>query len=105
MWRAVSGRFFSQASSEVAGSASDLNRKIMDAFNSIIDKNILSKASPYSNKSVQVLESIPKYNPNIDSNQKGEFGPKMPMNASSDSQTSVDIFKRHKLSPKFLHKV
>lgn len=84
----------------------DLNKKILEAFNSIIDKgskNSMAKKEP-------IIEPITRYN--VDSRNSIVKIQDYKSKISSISEQEVvmfrnspDIFKRNKLSPQFLHKV
>lgn len=84
----------------------DLNKKILEAFNSIIDKGTKSHAV----RNEPTIEPIARYN--VDSRNSvikiQDYKAKISSISDNDPilvRNSPDIFKRNKLSPQFLHKV
>ena len=102
MLAAICRRFKSDSS--IVGN--DLNKKILEAFNSIIDKGTKSSAA----RKEPTVEPIARYN--VDSRNtvvkiqdyKGKISA-IPDNEPILVRNSPDIFKRNKMSPQFLHKV
>ena len=102
MLAAICRRFKSDSS--IVGN--DLNKKILEAFNSIIDKGIKSSAV----RKEPTVEPIGRYN--VDSRNtvvkiqdyKGKISA-IPDNEPILVRNSPDIFKRNKMSAQFLHKV
>lgn len=96
---------FRRFKSEIPVNGSDLNRKILEAFNSIIDNS----GQSISARKEPLVEAIPKYN--IDSRKfalkQQESVKSSPIISTSpvSMKSTPDIFKRSKLSPDFLHKV
>lgn len=84
----------------------DLNKKILEAFNSIIDKGTKSSAV----RKEPIIEPIASYNVDSRNSVVKIQDYKGKVSASSDNEpvlvrNSPDIFKRNKMSPQFLHKV
>lgn len=84
----------------------DLNKKILEAFNSIIDKGTKNP----SIKKEPIVESIPRYN--VDSRNAiakiQDYKSKLTADINHEPifvKNPPDIFKRNKISPQFLHKV
>lgn len=84
----------------------DLNKKILEAFNSIIDKGSKSSTA----RKEPIIEPITRYN--VDSRSSivkiQDYKSKISSFSEYDAvliRNSPDIFKRNKLSPQFLHKV
>lgn len=97
---------FRRFKSDVSVPGNDLNKKILEAFNSIIDKGAKSHAV----HNEPTIEPIARYN--VDSrNSVVKFQDyKAKISSISDNapilvRNSPDIFKRNKFSPQFLHKV
>lgn len=96
--------------SEVSPSNSDLNKKLLEAFASIIDKG--TPRAAYSRPS-SPLEPIYRYN--VESSSHPVTSAKTSTTQSSltlnslqpviSRKSSPDIFKRNKMSPINLHKV
>lgn len=93
-----------KADSPVLGN--DLNKKILEAFNSIIDKGTKSSAI----RKEPTTEPINRYN--VDSRNSvvkvQDYKSKISSISNNEPiliRNSPDIFKRNKISPQFLHKV
>ena len=102
MFSAMCRRFKSDSPSF----GNNLNKKILEAFISIIDKG--TKSSAIRNE--PTAEPIARYN--VDSRNSvvkvQDYKSKISSISKNDpilSRNSPDIFKRNKMSPKFLHKV
>lgn len=102
MLTAICRRF--KSDSPIIGN--DLNKKILEAFNSIIDKGAKSSAV----RKEPTVEPIARYN--VDSRNAvvkiQDYKSKISAISDNDPiliRNSPDIFKRNKMSPIFLHKV
>jgi len=98
--------WFKRFKSEGPANVSDLNKKILEAFTSIIDKGSKISAS----QKEHIIEPIPRYN--VDSKISVSRIQDYKHTLSSHSSTEPlllrnppDIFRRNKMSPQFLHKV
>ena len=96
---------FRRFKSDSSAVGNDLNKKILEAFNSIIDKG--AKAS--INRKEPEVESIALYNIENRTSIVKLQDYRSKLSASSDEpiimKTSPDIFKRNKMGAQFLHKV
>lgn len=84
----------------------DLNKKILEAFNSIIDKGAKSSAI----RKEPIVEPINRYNVDSRNSVVKIKDYKSKISRITDSEpilirNSPDIFKRNKMSAQFLHKV
>lgn len=96
---------FRRSKSDVSIMNKDLNKKILEAFTSIIDRGTKLSA----NKFEPIIEQIPHYN--VESGaalNRNTTKSKITLQSESEPiiQRNVpDVFKRNKLSADFLHKV
>lgn len=102
MFSAIVRRFKSDSSTL----GNDLNKKILEAFNSIIDKGAKTSAA----RKEPIIEPISRYN--VDSRSSFAKANDYKIKSSTDInyqpllvKNPPDIFKRSKLSPLLLHKV
>ena len=96
---------FRRFKSDSSAVGNDLNKKILEAFNSIIDKGTKSSI----NRKEPVIEPIARFNvENCNSIVKLQDY-KSRLSIVNDEpiimKSPPDIFKRNKMSPQFLHKV
>lgn len=91
--------------SDFSAIGNDLNKKILEAFNSIIDKGAKSSIS----KNEPVVEPIACYNVENRNSVLKLQDNRSKISIINDQPVLIknppDIFKRNKLSPDFLHKV
>ena len=96
---------FRRFKSDSSVATNDLNKKILDAFNSIIDKG----AKTSFNRKEPVVEPIARFNvENRNAVVKlQDYKSKLTVNNDEPliMKNTPDIFKRNKMSPQFLHKV
>lgn len=101
MLTAIFRRFKSDSSTL----GNDLNKKILEAFNSIIDKGTKSSI----NRNEPVVEPIARYNVENRNSIVKLQDYKTKLNGSNDEpivmKNPPDIFRRNKMSAQFLHKV
>lgn len=97
---------FRRFKSDVPTFGNDLNKKILEAFNSIIDKGTRSSAA----KKEPIVEPISRYN--VDSRNSiskvQDYKTKLSADINHEPvliRNPPDIFKRNKISPQFMHKV
>ena len=97
---------FRRFMSDVPALGNDLNKKILEAFNSIIDKGAKTSVA----KKDPIIQPISRYN--VDSRSSivkiQDYKAKLSDDLKYDPiviKNPPDIFKRNKLSPQFLHKV
>ena len=97
---------FKRFMSESSHAGNDLNRKILEAFTSIIDKGSKLSAA----RSENIIEPIPQYNveSKLSVSKIQDYKPNLYTESVSEPlliRNPPDIFRRSKQSPDFLHKV
>lgn len=96
---------FRRFKSDSSAVGNDLNKKILEAFNSIIDKGTKSSI----NRKEPVVEPIARYNVENRNSIVKLQDYKSKLSTSNDEPIMMknppDIFRRNKMSSQFLHKV
>lgn len=96
---------FRRFKSDSSAVGNDLNKKILEAFNSIIDKGTKSSI----NRKEPVVEPLARYNVENRNSIIKLQDYKSKLSTSNDEPIMMknppDIFRRNKMSSQFLHKV